>query len=393
MGIHPFHFAQMESDDYMPSTTCGMRWFQYSWQNADRISREEIAQAIREAEDLIEAELGYFLLPTWVTNERLYFERPILRELFNLNGRNVRGQRVSIQTNHGHVLSGGQRVKEGIETANVTRSDADGDGYSELCTVSVSTSVEDADEIKCYLPGESGADEYEIRPITVSLDTDANTATITFKSWQIVDPDEYEAMNPSAVDADAAGSYLTTVDVYRVYNSPQTQVQFVWEQDTLLYENCGSSSCTACQLGTQTGCFHNRDARLGIVVPSPATWDASDQNFDEANFSVCRAPDQIVLHYYSGNRDHSLDRPESVMEHYWELAVAYYAASMLQKPSCGCDNVSTFIEHWQEMREFSSRETGTYFQTQSQLTNPLGSTNGAKYAYEKVTKPGRRLGR
>lgn len=390
MGIHPMHFAGLYSDTYMPDTTCGMTWMQYSWMNADRISREEIAQAIKDAEDDIEALLGYHLLPDWIVKERLPITRPAVRETFNMSGRNVRGQRISVQTNRGHILSGGVRTKTGIETVAVVRSDTDGDGYAETVTATVSTSVEDADEIKVYHLGFSGADDYEIRPIEVSIDTDADVATITFKSWQLIKPDLQENIKGVALDAEDATNYDTQIDVYRVYNDPSTQVQFLWENDLVYNTGCGS--CTACTLGTQYGCFHNRDARLGIIVPAPATWSASDQAFSVQNFSTCRGPDQVRLWYYSGYRDMRLSRPKSEMAKEWQYAVAYLAAARLQKPSCGCDNVTTFIEHWQEMREFSSQATGTYFQTPSQLTNPLGSTNGAKYAYEKICKPGRRLG-
>lgn len=393
MGIHPFDFAGLYSDTYFDTDLrCGMVWFQYNWQNADRVSREELAQAIRDAEDTIEAHIGYHLIPTWDVGERRFFERPAFKDVYNLGGRNVRGQRVSIQTKWGYVLYGGQRTKTGIETADITRSDEDGDGYEETCTVTVSTSVDDADEIKVYLPGRSFADSYEVRPITVSLDTDAGTATITFKVWLVVDPDQYEALDAAALNAEDASIFETTVDVVRVYNDPSTQAQFIWEQDPYSSYNCCSSTCIACQLGTQTGCFHNRDDRLGIIVPAPAEWDSDEQNFTQLTYSYCRAPDQIRLWYISGNRDLSLDRPLSVMENYWETAVAYLAAAKLQKPTCGCDTAQQFIQSWQEMREFSSRESGTYFQTQSQLTNPLGSTNGAKYAYEKISAPGRRLG-
>jgi len=390
MGIHPFHFNGLGDDDFLANLTCGMTWFQYSWQNADRISREEIAQAIRDAEDDIEGMLGYHLLPVWDVGERIYFTRPALRDVYNLGGYNVRGQRVSIKTRWGHVLYGGQRTKTGIETSAVVRSDVDGDGFEETCTVTVATSVDDADEIRIYLPDKDFADEYEIRPIKVALDTALDSAVITFKIWQIVKPELNELLDAAMLEATTAANFETEVDVVRVYNDPSTQVQFIWEQDT--YGEYGCGTCVACQLGTQTGCFHNRDARLGMIVPSPAEWSADDQNFTKKYYSVCRAPDQMRVWYLSGNRDNSLDRPLNDMEQYWEFAVAYLAAAKLQKPSCGCDTASSFIEHWQEMREFSSRETGTYFQTMSQLTNPLGSTNGAKYALEKISKPGRRLG-
>jgi len=394
MGFHPFSFWQLYSGTYKNRDFNGCEpTFQFNWQYGARISRHDISVAIREAEDRIEDYIGYHLLPDWDEAERTNFDRAAFRETYNVDGRNVRFGRVSVETHWGHVLYGGVRTKTGIETAAVVRSDADGDGYKETCTVTVATSVEDADEIKVYFAGKAASDEYEIRPIEVTLDTDANTATITFKSWLIIDPDMWEDINPAAINADTDGNYETTVDVYRVYNDPSTQVTFIWEQDGLIDSCCTSTSCIACQLGTQTGCMHNRDDRLGIVVPAPAEWSASNQNFTKKRYNACRAPDQIKLYYLSGNRDFRLDRPRSEMESYWESTVAYYAAGLLQKSSCGCDSVSAFIQHWQEIREFSSRESGTYFQTQSQLTNPFGSSNGAKYAYERCNSRGRKLGR
>jgi len=119
--------------------------------------------------------------------------------------------------------------------------------------------VTDPDELKLYFPGRSGDDRYEIRPIEVDLDTDAASATITCKSWQIIDPDlqEYVDVGESAnaIDAETAGNYETTLDVYRVYNDPQTQVSLIWEQDNvnLLSGSCfGNDSCLSPQLICQT---------------------------------------------------------------------------------------------------------------------------------------------
>lgn len=395
IGFHPFHFNGLNSNTYLTNLQCGGTWLQHAYQNAGRLGREDIALAIKEAEDMIEDHLGYHLLPDWIESERDNFTRPALRDLYNANGRNVRGQRVSLTAHRGWILSGGVRVKDGIETAAVARSDADGDLYDELVTVSVGTSVTDPDEIKVYYPGEEFADEWEIRPINVSIA--ANVATITFKSWQIVKPELQERLDgvgTDGIDAENDANYLTTVDVVRVYNDPQTQVTFIWELDKpWLPCGCGSATCITCQLGTQTGCFHLREERIGILVPAPGTWSVANQGFTPVLFSEWGAPDQALLHYYSGFQDRRLSRSKSVMAKFWQQAVAYYASSLLTKAGCGCEQATQYIEHWRSDRSFSSRTTGTSFQTQSQLTNPLGSTEGAKYAWERITAPGRKIER
>ncbi len=396
LGIHPFHANGLVSAKFAPGTNCGLIWFQFAWQNADRISREDIGIAIREAELAIAGEVGYNLLPDWTPlengqPERLNFTRPALRELYNRNGLNVRGQRVSVQLLNGHIISGGVRLKAGIETAAVVRSDADGDGYDELVTVIVATNVTDVDEIKVYYPGENGDDVWEIRPINVVLD--GVNATITFNSWQIVDPDAQQSISLDAptIDADLAASYLTTVDVYRVRNDPQTQVQFLWEGDPFVC-GCGSDTCNTCQFGTQLGCFLSRDERLGIIVPAPGTWDADDSQFDPAAFAICRAPDQARVHYYSGWRDPRGKRPKSDMDPFWETAVAYLAAGYLDKDGCDCSNAMEFIKKWRRDLSFLSEGQGAFNITASQLAMRLGSTRGALYATKKMQQSGRRLG-
>lgn len=394
IGIHPFHANQLISATYMPSLTCGSVWFQYSWQDASRISREDIAMAISMAEIRIANEVGYNLLPDWIplgngSPERLRFDRPGLPELFSRSGTTVRGQLRSIQLRKGWVIGGGKRVKTGIETAIITRSDEDGDGYSETCTVTVGTSVTDPDEIKLYYPGESGADEWEIRPITVSIS--ASVATIKFKVWQVVDPDLQEALDAASIDAETALNFLTTVDVYRVYNDPQTQVQMLFEEDGGLCA-CNSSNCIACQLDTQGGCLYKRDERLGIVSVVPATWSSSDSAFSLNDWTACRAPDQARIYYYSGWQDPQADRPKSDMDPFWEKAVAYYAASLLEKDGCDCSNAMEFIYH---MRSDVSRVEpgkGSWVTTIAQLSNRLGTTKGALYAINNIAQPGIRLG-
>jgi hypothetical protein len=320
------------------------------------------------------------------------FTRPSFRELYNRAGRNVRGQRVSLQLQRGYVLTGGVRLKEGIETAAVTRSDSNGDGYDDLCTVSVGVGFTDTNQIRVYYPGESGAYQWEIRPINVSIAS--NIATITFNSWQIVDPDTQRSISqsPDLIDAEVAGNYLSTVDVYRVRNDPQTQVTFLWEEAATICA-CGST-CINCQLNTQTGCFHIRNDRLGLVAASPGEWNAANQQFSSLDWNdeECRAPDQALIHYYSGWLDSKIERPYVEMDSYWEYAVAYYAASLLDKDSCSCSNAAEFIHKWRVDVAHAGQQTGVWDKTVDQLANRLGTTKGALFAINSIRQPGRRIG-
>lgn len=386
IGLNPLHFNQLSHGTLLPNSVCGDVWFQHSWQHSDRVGREDIAMAIQEAERAIAAEIGYNLLPDWTVQERIPFPEPGIPGLFSLDGRNPRGLYQSIELPRGHVISGGVMAVVVIQAgAAVVRTDEDGDGWSETATVTVPTSVTDANEVKVYYPGHGGVSAFEVRPCSVAIF--GGNAVITFKIWQLVAHANFEKINPDPVDAAQAGNFETTVDVFRVYNEPSTQVQFMWENDGS--DCCGS--CVACQFSTQAGCFHLRDARLGLAVPVPASWDAATSTFTEQEWTACRAPDQVRFWYYSGFRNMALARPNVQMDPFLEYAVAYYAASKLDRPVCGCSNVQQFIDHWRQDMMFTKEPDAQINVTAELMSNRFGTTQGAIYAYKRVHQNGVRI--
>lgn len=386
MGFDPLLYNSLFSPSLHKNTTCGETFYQYSWQHSDRVGREDMARAIQEAEQEISREVGYNLMPEWTTEERLDYPRPANREMYNVYGVNVRWMAKSVEALKGHVISGGVRAKSVIQlAAAVARADLDGDGYAETATVTVPITITDTNEVHVYYAGRGGDDGWEVRPIKVSIS--GGFATITFKSWQIPLGTQMDKFDIQPLDADSAASYETTVDVYRVYNDPGLQLQFLWENAN---ENC-CGTCVACQLSTQAGCFHLRDERLGIVVPTPATYSSETGEFTAQEWSACREPDQIRLWYYSGYRDNSLSRPYADLSPYWETAVAYFAASKFERPVCGCSNVSELISKWRRDGAFTSQNEGGFTMTAEQAANRLGTTLGAIYAWKRINQNGVRV--
>ena len=386
IGINPLHFHQLTSTTLTPNNVCGDVFFQSSWQHSDRVGRDEICMAIQQAEQEISREVGYNLMPDWTMEERLVYPRPSVPELYNLYGINPRGEMKSVETPRGYLLSGGIRAKTLVSAGvGIVRSDADSDGYFETCTVTTPVAFTDVNEVHLYYPGQSGEDEWEIRPIEVSIS--AGVATITFKAWQVALMIAMFSMNPEPLDAHDDANYQTTADVYRVYNDPSTQVQFLWENNG---GNC-CGTCTACQMGAQSGCMHFRDARIGMVVPAPGTWDSSTSTFTAEAWTACREPDQLRLWYYSGWRTPKMTRSYAELDPYWEYAIAYFAASKLDRPVCGCSNVNQFIEKWRRDASFSSQNEGGFTVTTEQASNRLGTSMGALYAWRRIQQNGVRL--
>lgn len=385
LGVSPLSFNQLHSNTLQHNTVCGEIFYQQSWLHADRVGRDDIAQAIQEAEQEISREVGYYLMPDWTLDERLPYPRSMLPEGYG-GGLNVRAMSKSVEAPRGHVISGGYRKKVLIKAgATITRADVDTDGYAETCTTIVPVAITDANEIHLYYPGKSGDDAWEIRPIKVAIS--GGQATIKFKAWQIAAANQMDSLEANVLDADLAASYETTVDAYYVYNDPSTQVSFMWENEGI--DCCGS--CQACQFGTQTGCFHLRDPRMGFMVPTPAVWNTSTENFDSAMWAACREPDQVRVWYYSGYVDKNLPRPYAELSPYWKSAIAYFAASKFDRPVCGCSNVSQFIDKWRRDAAFASEDAGSFNLTAEQGSNRLGTSAGALYAWRRINGNGMRV--
>lgn len=387
IGLSPFGLNQLHHNTLQPNTVCGDVFFSDSWQHSDRVGRNDIALAIHEAEQEISREAGYNLMPDWVLDERQPYPRTKFAEGFG-GGLNVRGMSKSLEVGKGHVISGGYRRKVLIDAgAAVTRSDVDSDGFAETCTVTVAVAITNTSEIHLYYPAKSGEDGWEIRPIKVSIS--GGQAKITFKVWQIAAANQMDSFEANVLDAEDADSYETTVDAYYVYNDHSTQVAFLWENEAGCSDCCGS--CAACQFGSQNGCFHTRDPRLGFIVPTPASWNTSTEVFDSAVWSACREPDQVRVWYYSGYVDQHLSRPYAELSLYWKTAIAYYAASKFDRPVCGCSNVSQFIDKWRRDAAFSSEDSGGFNLTAEQGSNRLGTSAGALYAWRRINQNGMRV--
>lgn len=388
MGINPLHLNQVTVADLAPASQCAQPVLQYDWQNADRIGREAIAIAIAQVEDLLVDWLKFLPMPDWTVDERQAVRQPAVPNLFNTYGTGPRGQWSSVAVGKGHVISGGVRAKSVIQAAAaITYSDVDGDGYSETATISGATTVTDVNEIAVYYPAKSGADEYEIMPLK-SVAISGGTVTIVVRREQLVLENLWEEMGSESVDGLVAGNFLTTLDIYRKYNDPQQQVQFLWERQPN-YCGCGSGSCDQCGMETQFGCLNARDYRLGMFAMAPATWNSETDQFEGDSWAGYRLPDRVRLWYHSGYRDMNLARPSVMMAPRWERAIAHMSCAFLDRPLCNCNALEDIIKYWREDLAASiatGAESSSFALPGRILDNPFGTTRGAIEAWKLVQR-------
>lgn len=391
-GMHPLHFNQVE---LQTDVHCDHIYFQYEWQTADHVSREEIARAIAESEYKIERELGFHLAPEWEVDEWKPTTRINRAQDWNYMPGDIRGYRQSVRANWGYFIAGGVEAKELLDAgAAIIYTDVDGDGYKERATVQVTGTVGSKDEVCIFYPGHDGDDGWEIRPIEVVVT--GTTIDIVFRRELVIAEhfyDMFDVSEDSSADALDDADFLETIDVYRRYNDPQTQATFLWEP--LAGRFCGACSgagCQACAYGTQNGCLIVRgDPRQSILGYAPATWSVDDSDFSHATWAVSRQPDIVRLYYYSGWQQKRLRYPNR-MDPEWEIIVAHMAAAQLDRPPCDCAKGD-----WSRWRQDLTLIAGdddadAFYRDPSGLLghsiqdNPFGSRRGEVEAWRKVCR-------
>lgn len=400
MGINPLHFNGIQISE-MQRSPCDQVYMQYAWQARQAISREQIAEAIAEAEAMIENYLCARLIPTWEADERQITARAPKPEWVRFGAADVRGFRQTVKPAWGRFISGGVRKQTAVQLAaaitysNTVRPTS----YDNLATVTVTVpDGTEACDVCVYYPGKSGDETWRIRPARVSIS--GNTATITFQRYQALieafmsnmdltaDPNEQIA----AGDTDA--NFLDTVDVYTVTNDPSTQVTLMWEPTAWPLGWCGwccEDGCQFCSYLVQTGCLMLRSVpEAPILGYAPATWNVDTEQFDATSpcFGWGRQPDQVRLYYLAGIESGAPNACRWDMDPQWAQAVAALAATLLPGVLCSC--ASNTVERWQTDLAFEqgAEQLSRFKVTQEQLGNPFGTKLGAVFAWNRVNEDG-----
>ena len=390
VGLDPRHFNQVTIANLAPTRNCKQIWTQYAWQSIDSIGREEVAQAIQRAESDIITALGFYPVPQWVNGEVVLTPRDYDR--YSLGCSNLAqpaGRFVSVQAAFGQLISGGLETRNLIASPAIGAgqwSDPDGDGYDDICTLVVATTVTDVNEIRVYFPGHNGEEEWEIRPLR-SVAIAGGNATIVIDRHLLVDPDLWEALQPGEVDGLVDANFVTSVDVYRVWNDPSQQAQLQWERMPNECD-CGSTSCASCAWATQWACLQARNPRLGIFTYQPADWDAIGEFYSLAALAASRRPERVRLYYRSGYQSSKVKRPMVEMDPTFEQMIVRYSICLLDRPICSCSNVEGFRQLWTEDRALVGQlpDAGRYQMRPEDLACPWGTQKGAIDAWRQAER-------
>lgn len=387
-GLSPVHFAGATAGTRFPLTThCNDVWAQHTWQSpAQLVSREEVAYEIAKAEEDIKNILGYSPAPTWEWDEQHAFPGGIPRHP------------ARFVLNYGKLIAPGVRgATQIVAGAVVVYTDADGDGWAELATVTVPTTVTDKREIKLFFAGNEGLPEFEIRPLkNVVINAEAGTATITANSWLFIDPALWEAYPDSeendVIDISTVANYVTTVDVYRIFNDESAHgVTMLLSKAGSLAAGfcsfCGWGTCANCGNTSQGGTFSIWNRESSFVIPYPATY--TDGVWRSAAYADCGMPRLAAFQYYAGQQDRRYLQGTTLdpLSNFWADTIAWMAAARLTRGVCGCDNVrQRFFEIQRDLTQ-NTQDVGFIRVEKMDIFNSaFGTRVGEVRAWQAVTR-------
>lgn len=408
LGINPVHFnggvgPNSETVRVWPlvSNACLDVWTRDSWQSADAVSHMSLAHTIKEVEDDISKFLGYPLCPAWVSQEMTNYPRFHRPEYWSTSGLNVHGAWKTVKAKWAKVIEAGRRAVTAVELdAAIVYSDEDSDGYDETATITAATALLDPNEIKIYFEGTLGNIKWEIRPLR-SVTISGGVVTIVLDAWLLFDPDLL-AYAPTqegvtALNIETAGNYVTTVDIYREFTDRDTDPssEFFWRpQKTtagLPFGNgggcivCSGTGCPACDYITQDGCLQVADPEVGLLTPIPAAFNSDTGVWNEQSFVECREPSLVKVYYKAGllSDDWLNGYQRDPLDEAMARIIAMMVTARLERPLCGCSNVTALSDHWQEDVAFTGDDS-SYLVDFGMLRNAFGTKYGEMNAWRKL---------
>jgi hypothetical protein len=378
LGISPWEFNQC-AYPFPKSAQCSDVIYQFPWQK-DHLSREEIAEAISDAESMLAYELLYWPAPKYFTGEVLQYPRPHQNQLWGYAG-DIRGDLKTVQLKWHKVISGGQLKYTSIGTitgGDLVKLDLDADGVYETFQATITDaaigSVNDPYELALYFVsadrhGEPLSEAWRIRPVRVEVS--GNTATITGHRTLLINPELEYAADATKINPAVDANYVTSLACLRVFtdststNALPYQGVAEWKTVPGCSENCTFEVAPLC-LGEDT----NDTGRVFASFGSPCDWPFAN-----------REPDRLNVNYLAG-----LSLVNGQMDDVMARIVTYLSVSLLANEKCGCDRSNRTLAMWRSpVTRFQDRN-GAGADAYATDDTQFPMTKGGQYALKRVRR-------
>lgn len=394
LGINPVHFNGASGSDVWPVRAyCGSVWPQYTWQVVDNIvSREEVAESIRDAESDIKRVLGYSPALTWEGPEVIN-----LISFWNEKADWHTWQYTQKQTPRLHKVQWGNVHSVGQQTPitnygnlrTLTFHDVDGDGWQEVARIANpdTQGKPDLKEWRFFMPDVDANDQEIGDPVELfgaRIRTLSGTHYIEFDVWTLLRKQlltmipSMQGFQPASIENQT--SYVSAVYAVQDTSNLLPAVTVRWANIGKV-DNAGSSVCDS---ETKDGCLSIADSHLGMVWPQLA--DCSNGTWVPYDYCGCPNPVDMTVWYRAGlmSKEYSAGLTNDPLDHYWAQTIAYLAAARLDKPVCGCTNVQSIVAELQ--RDVSAPDSNGRINTVDfqSLANPFGTRVGELKAWKRT---------
>lgn len=305
------------------------------WSKADR---DLIQRYLAEAQEEIENEIGYFLMPRWV----------IGAQTDGIPERQIDAQPYGwpLLARWDHVIEAGVKATASIQAGAAVDHSTD-----PTVVGPIATTVTDTSEVKVYHPGTT----VEIHPSVITIG--GGFVTITIPRCRMVKASL--ADNPSGgLDYDTITNFEATVDIVREYCDASTNAVLIWPHQCTSLASC---SCT-CSDYTQTGCIYIKDAVIGELDVLPATYSGGSWS-TTAQTCCTSTPAFVRLNYRAGVQ---------TLTKQMEDAIVRLAHSKMPTEVCGCEVAQRLWERDRDIPKALTREKANC---------PFGQSSGAWAAW------------
>lgn len=365
------------------SAQCTDVIYQYPWQR-DHLSREEIAEAISDAERMLADELLYWPYPKYFVDEVVQYPRPHQREYWGWAG-TPRGEMKSVQLKWMKIHEGGVFNRTSIGTisgADITKLDEDGDGIFETFEATITNaaigSISNPYELALYFVagnrlGEALSETWRIRPLTVTIS--GNTATFRGHRTLLVNPELENRVAAAPIDSALDANFVTEVECYRVFTDT-TATEANPYQGVAIWKTI--PDCTQdCTYETKELCLGEHNNAMGRVYASfgsQSTWPFAD-----------REPDRLQVNYLAGL---PYDRATGQIPTEMARMITYLSVSLLANEKCGCDRSNRILAKWRKpitrFEDNTNGDNGAVAFTRNGTPYPM--TVGGQYVWSRVKR-------
>lgn len=303
------------------------------WTEAQRFM---VADALTQAQQMLEDIVLYPLCPTWITGAIVDDGRFVDQQ---------KGVGNPIVTRWKMLLEAGVRAESTLaNSASVSYADAD---------ISVvgpfAATISGTDEVHVFYEDS----DREITPSKITYS--GGNLTIEIPRCRLVNPDLFGTITASlGIEKIDTDNFVSAVDVKRIYNDPSTNT-------TLVRAHACNALCLAdgCTQATDTACMVIRDPLAGIVEVHPGTYANGAWGYTCSSYCY----NHVRLNYLAGVRV-----PTRTIEN----VIVRLAHSLMAEEPCNCTVTQRL---W--MRDRNTPEV----LTAERLNNPFGLSDGAWFAY------------